>query len=52
MTLIIWPILIFAYNRLAMRKEKDVESKFSQKFIENKRRFPAFIPRFREGVNS
>jgi protein-S-isoprenylcysteine O-methyltransferase Ste14 len=51
-TLIMWPILIFACNRLAMKEEKDVESKFSQEFKENKRNVPAFIPRFGEESHS
>jgi protein-S-isoprenylcysteine O-methyltransferase Ste14 len=35
-----------------MREEKDVESEFSQEFIENKRRVPTFIPRFGEESHS
>lgn len=44
-TLIMWPILIFAYYRLAMRDERDMEQQFGQNFIEYRRRVPAFIPR-------
>jgi protein-S-isoprenylcysteine O-methyltransferase Ste14 len=46
-TLIMWPILIFAYYRLAMREEKDAEKQFGQGFLEYKKKVPAFIPRLR-----
>jgi len=45
-TLIMWPILIFAYYKLAMREERDVEKQFGQEFLEYKKKVPAFIPRF------
>lgn len=45
-TLIMWPILIFAYYKLAMREERDVEKQFGQEFLEYKRKVRAFIPRF------
>ncbi|MCJ7656701.1 MAG: isoprenylcysteine carboxylmethyltransferase family protein, partial [Candidatus Atribacteria bacterium] len=45
-TLIMWPILIFAYHKLAMREERDVEKQFGQEFLEYKKKVPAFIPRF------
>ncbi|TFB08405.1 isoprenylcysteine carboxylmethyltransferase family protein [Candidatus Atribacteria bacterium MT.SAG.1] len=44
-TLIMWPILIFAYYRLAMREERDVERQFGEEFIEYKEKVSAFIPR-------
>lgn len=43
-TLIMWPILIFAYYRLAMKEEKNVELQFGDEFREYKKRVPAFIP--------
>lgn len=46
-TLIMWPILIFAYYKLAMREEKDVEKQFGQEYSEYKKRVPAFIPKFK-----
>lgn len=49
-TLIMWPILMFAYYRLAMREEKDVERQFGQEFREYKKKVPAFIPRLRKAV--
>ena len=45
-----WPILIFAYYKLAMREERDVEKQFGQEFLEYKRKVPAFIPRFGKEV--
>lgn len=47
-TLIMWPILIFAYYRLAMREERDVERQFGEEFIEYKEKVSAFIPRLRK----
>ncbi|MBI3618266.1 MAG: isoprenylcysteine carboxylmethyltransferase family protein [Candidatus Omnitrophica bacterium] len=44
LTLVMWPILTFAYYRLAMREEKDVERHFGQAWLDYKARVPAFIP--------
>lgn len=44
-TLIMWPILMVAYYRLAKREERDLEHQFGQRFVEYRRRVPAFIPR-------
>jgi methanethiol S-methyltransferase len=46
-TVIMWPILIFAYYRLAMREERNVEDQFGREYQEYKNRVPGFIPRFR-----
>lgn len=43
-TLIMWPILIFAYYTLAMREERDIEKQFGVEFLEYKKKVPAFIP--------
>jgi protein-S-isoprenylcysteine O-methyltransferase Ste14 len=51
-TLIMWPILIFAYYRLSMKEERDVENKFGGEFLEYKKKVPAFIPRFGEEARS
>lgn len=48
--LIMWPILIFAYYGLAKKEEKELEKQFGQEFLEYRKRIPAFIPRFRKGV--
>jgi protein-S-isoprenylcysteine O-methyltransferase Ste14 len=43
-TLIMWPILMLAYWRLAMREERELEARFGQEFQAYKARVPAFIP--------
>ncbi|MHB9154436.1 MAG: methyltransferase family protein [Endomicrobiales bacterium] len=48
-TLIMWPILIFAYYRLAMREEINLEKQYGRNFIEYKNRVPAFIPKYGKG---
>ena len=48
-TLLMWPVLIVAYYRLAMREEREVEKKFGETYQEYKRRVPAFIPKFGKG---
>ncbi len=45
-TVIMWPVLTFAYYRLAMREERDIEGQFGQEFLEYKKKVPAFIPTF------
>ena len=45
-TLIMWPILMFAYYRLAMREEKDVEKIFGKQYEEYRKKVPAFIPKW------
>ncbi len=45
-TLVMWPILMYAYYRLAMREEREAENLFGEEYGEYKRRVPAFIPRF------
>lgn len=45
-TLAMWPILMYAYYRLAMREEKAVEAQFGEAYRQYKVRIPAFIPRF------
>lgn len=49
-TLVMWPILILAYYRLAMKEERDVEKQFGKEYSEYKKRVPAFIPRRKGGV--
>ncbi len=44
-TLIMWPILIFAYYRLAKREEKDMEKQFGEEFLKYKKKVPAYIPK-------
>jgi len=47
-TLVMWPILLFAYYRLAKREEREVEAQFGEEFTEYKQRVPAFIPRLKK----
>lgn len=49
LTILMWPILMGTYYRLAMREEKDVEKQFGQVYEEYKKRVPAFIPRLGKG---
>ncbi len=44
-SLIMWPILIFSYYRLAMREEKDMEKAFGRLYEEYRKNVPAFIPK-------
>ena len=45
-TIVMWPILMFAYYKLAMREERDVERKFGESYQKYKESVPAFIPKF------
>lgn len=45
-TLVMWPLLMVAYYRLAMREERIVEEEFGEAYREYKKNVPAFIPRF------
>ena len=46
-TLIMWPILMIVYYRLALKEERQMEAAFGDRYIEYKRRVPAFVPRFK-----
>lgn len=48
-TLIMWPILMFTYYRLAMREEMDVGAIFGKQYEEYKKRVPAFFPKWGGG---
>ena len=43
-TIFMWPVLILAYCRLALREEKEVEKQFGKAYAEYKKRVPAFLP--------
>ncbi len=45
LTLAMWPILMLAYYRLAMKEEKDVEKQFGKAYGDYKAKVPAFIPK-------
>jgi len=42
-TLIMWPILLFAYYRLSMREEQDMMKQFGQEYSEYKKKVSAFL---------
>jgi protein-S-isoprenylcysteine O-methyltransferase Ste14 len=44
-TLILWPVLVLLYYRLAKEEEKSMEDKFGEEYREYKRAVPMFIPR-------
>lgn len=44
-TLIMFPILVVVYARLAVSEEKEMEKEFGSKYVEYKRKTPAFIPK-------
>ena len=45
--LVMWPILMFAYYRLAKREEGRLLEEFGEEFLRYRSRVPAFVPRFR-----
>ncbi len=44
-TLIMWPILVFLYYRLAKEEEGVLEVRFGQEYFEYKKNVPGFMPR-------
>ena len=44
-TIFMWPVLVIAYYRLAMKEEREVEKQFGREYQEYRKRVPAFIPR-------
>lgn len=47
LTVLMWPILVVLYYRLAKQEEKEMEEKFGKEYLEYKRKVPGFIPFFR-----
>lgn len=45
-TLVMWPILVFLYNRLAKEEDGVLEVRFGQEYLEYRVRVPGFIPRW------
>ena len=43
-TVVMWPILMLMYYRLARREEREMEMKFEAKYTEYKQRVPMFVP--------
>jgi protein-S-isoprenylcysteine O-methyltransferase Ste14 len=46
-TLLLWPVLVIVYYRLAKKEDKEVEEQFGEEFRKYKRTVPSFIPRIR-----
>ncbi len=44
-TAAMWPVLMFMYYRLARREEKEMETRFGEKYLSYRRRVPMFLPR-------
>lgn len=44
-TAVMWPILMFLYYRLARREEKEMESRFGDKYLVYRRNVPMLMPR-------
>jgi len=45
LTLLMFPILLFMYAKLAVSEEKEMEKEFGNSYLEYKRKTPAFIPK-------
>jgi methanethiol S-methyltransferase len=50
LTLVMWPILMVAYYRLALREERDAMEMFGFVYEQYRHAVPAFIPRWRPGI--
>ncbi|MDN0076713.1 isoprenylcysteine carboxylmethyltransferase family protein [Crenobacter sp. SG2303] len=48
-TLIMFPILVAVYARLAKREEAEIEARFGEAYRSYRKRTPAFIPHWRNG---
>jgi protein-S-isoprenylcysteine O-methyltransferase Ste14 len=51
-TLVMFPILLIVYRRLALREEKQVEQQFGEAYRRYKKVTPAFIPRLNRACTS
>lgn len=45
-TLVMFPILVVAYHRLAKREEKELTERFGDKYLSYQKRVPMFLPHF------
>lgn len=45
LTLLMWPILMVAYHRLAMREEREMIGRFGASYRDYRARVPAYVPR-------
>lgn len=44
-TIVMWPLLTFAYYKLAKREEKELKVMFGKEFLEYKRKVPLLFPK-------
>ncbi len=44
-TLLMWPVLTFAYYKLAKREERELKAVFEKEFLEYQEKVPALIPK-------
>ena len=49
-TLIMWPILMWTYYKLAMKEEQDVEKQFGKAYLDYKKKVPAFLTRLGQDI--
>ncbi len=49
-TLVMFPILVFVYARLAKSEEKEMENEFGKQYVEYKKKTPAFIPKIKNEI--
>lgn len=49
-TLVLFPILVFMYAKLARSEDKEIERKFGKEYVDYKNKIPAFIPKFKYGL--
>ncbi|HEA47206.1 MAG TPA: isoprenylcysteine carboxylmethyltransferase family protein [bacterium] len=47
LTIIMWPVLLFAYRHLAKKEERELEEKFGERYFEYKRETGMFFPNFK-----
>ncbi|MFX0067155.1 MAG: methyltransferase family protein [Candidatus Hermodarchaeota archaeon] len=50
-TLLIWPLLVILYYRLAKKEEKEMEKRIGEQYREYKKKVPMLIPRLRMNRN-
>lgn len=51
LTIIMWPILILAYYKLARKEEKDIGKEFREEYRRYKMKTPMFLPRYQTLLN-
>lgn len=49
-TVVMWPIMMFMYYRLARREEREMENNFGDEYIAYRQQVPMFFPRLSPGA--